>query len=222
MTIPLELCGGTHVHALGFIGPIKIVSESSIGANLRRIEAVTGAAALDRIRAEEQTLRRAASALRVKPDELPERIERLRDELKTLQGQLGAERARQATVEAAGLAAEAHDRVAVARRDGRSVDELRQLALAVARRARVGVVGLVGTGPDPSKAVLAVAVSRDLVEHGVHAGSIAKPGAGVLGGGTGSGADVAVGGGPNAAAIDDARAALDREAHDAVGAADAT
>src|SRR6202011_1357363 len=52
----LELCGGTHVHALGFIGPIKIVTESSIGANLRRIEAVTGEDALARIRDEEHVL----------------------------------------------------------------------------------------------------------------------------------------------------------------------
>ena len=216
----LELCGGTHVHALGFIGPIKIVSESSVGANLRRIEAVTGVMALERIREEERTLRDAASTLRVKPEELPGRVERLRDELKALQGQLATERARQATAEAATLAAEADDHVVVARRDGRSVDELRHLAIAVRDALGSGIVGLVGTGPDPAKAVLAVAVSRDLVDRGVAAGAVAKPAAGALGGGTGSAPDVAVGGGPNAAAIDDARAALDREAHDAVGAAD--
>ena len=53
----IELCGGTHVHALGFIGPIKIVSEGSIGSNLRRIEAVTGEGALDRVHDEEVRLR---------------------------------------------------------------------------------------------------------------------------------------------------------------------
>src|SRR5581483_11823727 len=65
----IELCGGTHVHALGFIGPIKIVSEGSIGANLRRIEAVTGDAALARIHDEEVTLRDVAARLQVAPAE---------------------------------------------------------------------------------------------------------------------------------------------------------
>ena len=60
----IELCGGTHVHTLGFIGPIKIVSEGSVGANLRRIEAVTGDAALARIADEEATLRRLGDRLR--------------------------------------------------------------------------------------------------------------------------------------------------------------
>ncbi len=214
----LELCGGTHVHALGFIGPIKIVSESSVGANLRRIEAVTGAVALERIYEEEQTLRRAATALRVKPEELPARVERLRDELKALQGELAAARAQQATAEAATLAGSAVDRVVVARRDGRSGDELRQLALAVREALGSGVVGLVGTGPDPTKAVLAVAVSRDLVDQGVTASGIAKPAAAMLGGGTGPAPDVAVGGGPKANQVDEARAVLDRQAHDALGA----
>ena len=67
----IELCGGTHVHALGFIGPVKIVSEQSIGANLRRIEAVTGEYSLARIHDEEVELRTLAQALKVSPAELP-------------------------------------------------------------------------------------------------------------------------------------------------------
>ena len=80
----IELCGGTHVHALGFIGPIKIVSEGSIGANLRRIEAVTGEGALDRVHEEEVRLRTAAGLLNVGPAEVPERIERLLAQVKAL------------------------------------------------------------------------------------------------------------------------------------------
>ncbi len=63
-----ELCGGTHVHALGFIGPIKIVSEGSIGSNLRRIEAMTGDGAFEYIEFEEQLLRRAGELLRATPE----------------------------------------------------------------------------------------------------------------------------------------------------------
>src|SRR5438270_9342434 len=79
-TSSVELCGGTHVGALGMIGPIKIVSEGSIAANMRRIEALTGAASLERLRGDEELLERMAAILRVRPDELPERIERLLDE----------------------------------------------------------------------------------------------------------------------------------------------
>ena len=90
----MELCGGTHVGALGTIGPVKIVSEGSIGSNMRRIFAVTGTASLERIRDEERTLERAAALLRAAPDEVPAAIERvllrqraLDDELKALRSQ---------------------------------------------------------------------------------------------------------------------------------------
>jgi alanyl-tRNA synthetase len=209
------------VHALGFIGPIKIVSESSIGANLRRIEAVTGADALARIHDEERALRAAATALRVKPEELPGRVERLRDEVRALQAELSAQRARGAVAEASDLAAAAVDGVVVDRRDGRGADELRALAVAARDALGGGVVGLVGAGPDGASATVVVAVSADLVGRGVTASEIARPVAAVLGGGTGKAPDVAVGGGRNVAALDEARAVLERSARDARGPADA-
>ena len=218
----IELCGGTHVHALGFIGPIKIVSEGSIGANLRRIQAVTGDTALDRIHDEEVQLRELASALKVAPAELGVRVARLADQVKTLQDELAAERKKQAGADADELAAEAGDGVVVARRDGRTADELRNLAIAtreaLARRGtRRGVVGLIGVGPDGAKAGVVVAITKDLAADGVSAADVARDAARVLGGGTGKQADLAVGGGPNVAAIDEALALLGDAARGVAG-----
>jgi len=208
----IELCGGTHVHALGFIGPIKITSEGSIGANLRRIFAVTGDIALARIHDEEVQLRELADSLRVSPAELPERVAKLADQVKELQDALAAERAKQAGAEADTLAAQAVDGVVVLRRDGLANDDLRRLALATRDALRSGVVGVVGAGPDGAKAGLAVAVSKDRVDAGASAADLAREPAKLLGGGTNKGADLAVGGGPNVDAIDDAVALLDRSA----------
>jgi alanyl-tRNA synthetase len=215
----VELCGGTHVHALGFIGPIKITSEGSIGANLRRIVAVTGDAALARIHDEEVQLRELADALRVSQAELPERVARLVAQVKELQEELAAERSRQTGAEAAALAAGASDGVLVIRRDGASPDDLRRLALAARDALDRGVVGVVGTGPDGAKAGLVVAVTKDLVGAGVSAADLARDAARLLGGGTGKNADVAVGGGPKVAAVDDALDALTTAARAAVDAA---
>jgi alanyl-tRNA synthetase len=200
----LELCGGTHVHALGFIGPIKIVSEGSIGANLRRIEALTGDGALQRIHDDEVQLRRTAELLKVAPAEVPDRIEKLLAHVKVLNDELSAVRARQTAGMGAELAAGAVNRLVAVRHDGLSPDELRQLAIATRDALRSGVVGIVGLAPDGAKAGLAVAISGDVRDGGASASNIAAPAAKALGGGTAKNPDFVQGGGPNVVAIDDA------------------
>jgi alanyl-tRNA synthetase len=212
----VELCGGTHVHALGFIGPIKIVGEQSIGANLRRIEAVTGDTALDRIHDEERQLRRAAETLKVSPAELPDRIEQLQQQLKTLKDQVESARGREAEAEAATLAAQAVDGVVAARRDGLRPDDLRRLAIATRDRLGEGVVALVGVGPDQSSAGIAVAVTPALTER-VSAAEIAAPAAKALGGGTAKSREVVQGGGKNVDAADHALTLVREQATEALG-----
>ncbi|HMG26324.1 MAG TPA: alanine--tRNA ligase [Acidimicrobiia bacterium] len=215
----VELCGGTHVHALGFIGPIKIVGEQSIGANLRRIEALTGDAALDRIQDEERQLRRAAQTLKVSPGDLPDRIEQLQQQLKALRDEAEAARARDAVAEAAALAGEASEGVVAARRDGLDSGDLRRLAVATRDALDSGAVAIVGVGPDRSKAGIAVAVTKEHVERGVSAAEIAAKAAKALGGGTAKSADVVSGGGPNVDAVDEALALVRQQATEAVAGA---
>jgi alanyl-tRNA synthetase len=196
----VELCGGTHVHALGTIGPIKITSESSIGANLRRIEAVTGTASLDRIRDEEHTLSRAATLLRVTPPEVPERVERLLDEARTLTDEVKALRRQGAGGRARELAAGAVDGVVVTRIDGTTRDELKDLAVAI--RDQPGVRGAVlGGVPEGGGVTLVAAVAKG---SGLDASKLIAEAARTVGGGGGRGADVAVAGGRNAEKLDEA------------------
>ncbi|MGZ6925253.1 MAG: alanine--tRNA ligase [Acidimicrobiia bacterium] len=198
-----ELCGGTHVHALGFIGPIKIVSEASIGSNLRRIEAVTGAVALARVQDEERQLRDVASLLNVAPAEVHDRLERLLAQVKSLNDELSAARKRDALQAAGTLAREAEGGIVVARKDGLGPDDLRQLA--VATRAAVGgdaVVVLLGV--NDGKAGLVGALGPDRVAAGLSAATLVAPVAKLLGGGTTKNPELVVGGGPNVGAIDDA------------------
>jgi alanyl-tRNA synthetase len=198
----IELCGGTHVHALGFIGPVKIVSEGSIGANLRRIEAVTGEGALARIHDEELALRGLAATLKVSVGELPARVDGLLARVKELEDEVAKARTREATAEAGALAASAADGVVVLRRDGLSPGDLRTLAIATRDALGSGIVAVVGV--HDGKAGLAVAVSKDKVEAGTSAAELARDAAKALGGGTAKHADVVQGGGQNVGAVDDA------------------
>jgi alanyl-tRNA synthetase len=196
-----ELCGGTHVGALGMIGPVKVVSEGSIAANMRRIEAITGEATLERLNDDEDLIERTAAILRVRPDELPERIERLLEERRVLDDELKALRRAAAGDVAQDLVGEAVDGIVVARRDGTTRDELKDLAVAVRDRPEIrGVV--LGGAPEGGGVALVAAVTKD---SGLDAPAlIADAARTVGGGGGGKNPEMAMAGGRDATKLDEA------------------
>jgi alanyl-tRNA synthetase len=171
---------------------------------------MTGDGAFEYIEFEEQLLRRAGDLLRATPKEVPDKIERLSEQVRDLQTQLEQLKAKAAAGAATDLAAAAEGGVLVARRDGLGSNELRQLALETVRAMGSGVAGLVGA--TDGKAAIAVAVSPDLVERGATADAIAKPAAQRLGGNVGRGDKVVVGGGKNAEEVDGALELLREQA----------
>ncbi len=132
----LELCGGTHVRATGDIGTIKIVSEGSIGSNLRRIEAVTGTNSVHLLQRDERALSEAARLVGSTPDALVDGVQRKLDEIAALRGRAQGAAGEAAAAERAGdLAAGADDGVVVERIDGLSPNDLRELAIAVRQQS---------------------------------------------------------------------------------------
>ena len=204
----VELCGGTHVHRLGDIGPLKVVSEASIGANLRRIEAITGFGPIERLRDEEALVARAAEALGSTPSELPSAAEKLRAELKALRDELQRFKKQAAGGQAVQLAAQAVDGVLVTRQDGVAREELRDLAVAVRDQPGIKAVVL-GGAPEGGGAALIAAVTKD---SGFDAGELIKDAARTIGGGGGKNPELAVAGGRDPSRLDEAldqvRAAL--------------
>jgi len=197
----VELCGGTHVRRLGDIGPLKIVSEGSIGSNLRRIEAVTGHGPIERLRQQEELLHRAADALGSTPEDLPAAAEKVRAELKAARDEIKALRQQVAAGRARELAAQAVDGVVVARVDGTSRDEVRDLAVAVRQQPGIRAV-VIGGEPVGGGVALVAATTK---ESGIEARSlIAEAARTVGGGGGGRNPELAVAGGRDASKLDEA------------------
>ncbi|MGD9995834.1 MAG: alanine--tRNA ligase [Ilumatobacteraceae bacterium] len=196
----VELCGGTHVRATGDIGIIKIVSESSIGSNLRRIEAVTGANTLHLLQRDESVLTDVARLVGASTDELVPGVQRRLDEIKSLQDEVKALRGQLASGRAGDLAAAASDGIVVERVDGLTPNDLRELALAVRQRPGVEVVVLAGVSDSGGVSL----VSAVTPASGKVAGTLIKDAAKAVGGGGGGKGDVATAGGKNVEGIDDA------------------
>jgi alanyl-tRNA synthetase len=196
----IELCGGTHVRATGDIGIIKIVSESSIGSNLRRIEAVTGANSLRLLQRDETVLADAARLVGTSTDDLVPGLQRRLDEIKSLQDEVKALRGQLASGRAGELADAAVDGVVVTRIDGLSPNDLRELAVAVRQQSSVEIVVLGGVS-DTGGVSLVAAVTPAA---GRVAGDLIKDAAKAVGGGGGGKGDIATAGGKNADGLDEA------------------
>ncbi len=203
----VELCGGTHVSALGDIGPVKITTESSIGSNIRRLEAITGTAPIDRLRGAEASLAEAADLVGVPVDDLIDGIARRLAEAKAVRSELAGARRDLALGRADELAASADNGIVVTMVDGIDRDGLRDLAAAIRDRDGVRAVVL-GTSPDGGGAALVAAVAPD---SGLDAGALVADAAKTIDGGGRPSPDLTVVGGRSpenlAEALEQARAA---------------
>ena len=156
----LELCGGTHVNALGDIGHLRIISENSVGSNIRRVEAVTGLVTVERLQDSEQLIAEMGELLNSSPDEILEALQRRLGEIKDLRGQVKALQQATAGARASEIADSAIGGVVIKRLDGLERDELRDLAAAIRDRPQIEAVVLAGA-PDSGGVALVSAVIPD-------------------------------------------------------------
>ncbi|MFA5517048.1 MAG: alanine--tRNA ligase [Desulfuromonadales bacterium] len=206
----MELCGGTHIRSAGDIGLFKIVQETGIAAGVRRIEAVTGARALETVQREEEILDRLAAILKSDRSQIEGRLQKvlerqkdLEREVESLQGRLNADRAGQLLEEAREVAG---IKVLSVRVDGVDGKGLRELADQLRERLASGVIVL-GSAAE-GKANLLVAVTRDLTDR-LSAGRLVQQLAQRVGGKGGGRPDLAQAGGNQPEFLDQALAATD-------------
>jgi alanyl-tRNA synthetase len=188
------------VRATGDIGTIKIVGESSIGSNLRRIEAVTGLNSVALLQRDEHLLADAARLVGVPATDLLDGVQRKLDEIKSLNDELKALRTKAASGQAAELATQADNGLVVTRIDGLNPPELRDLAIAV--RQQQGIRAVVLGGRTPSGGVSLVAAVNG--GFGGQAADLIRDAAKAVGGGSGGKGDVATAGGKNPEGLDEA------------------
>jgi len=214
-----ELCGGTHAANTAEIGIFTIVSEGSSAANVRRVEAITGPAAIDWFRERSDALTEAGAILGSPRDPL-RAAERAAERLKQLEKQASEAQRRGAGEEAAELASTAADlggvKVVTAQRDG--VDQRALLNLADQVKAKLGDGAVVLGGANDGRVALVASFTRGAVERGLSAAEVVKGAAEVMGGGGGGRDDVAQAGGRDPERLEDALSAAREAIERALGA----
>jgi alanyl-tRNA synthetase len=207
-----ELCGGTHVSRTGDIGLFKIVSESSISAGVRRIEAITGEVAVERYQQSREALDRVAAMLHVAEPDLVEHVERMIADKRAQDRLIDQLKARIAQSASAGLEARASVkngvRYVAAQVDGLDRQQMRMLADGLRNKWKSGVVVLASA--EDSGVSIVAAVTKDLTNK-VQAGKLVGTLAQALGGKGGGRPDMAEGGGKDASGLPQALASINTE-----------
>jgi alanyl-tRNA synthetase len=207
-----ELCGGTHVERSGQLGVVKLLSESSIGAGVRRVEALVGADAYKFLAREHLLLNSLTELIKgSRAEELPEKISELLNKVKDIEKELAAVRSSQAMGQIGELASKFTEIngmqvLSVILADGVSSDDLRKIATDLKSKKSDSVVVLISSSD--SRPILVVAVSDGAKAKGFKAGALVKIGSTVLGGGGGGKDDFAQGGGTDSARSQDALHAI--------------
>jgi alanyl-tRNA synthetase len=207
-----ELCGGTHVTSSGQLGIVKLLGESSIGAGVRRVEALVGADAYKFLSREHMLLNSLTSLIKgSRAEELPEKIQGLLDKLRDIEKELAALRSAGALANISAIAEKAKSvgdfsYIGSVLADGISGDDLRMLALELRKSSPLSVIALISS--TAGRPVLVSSVGDEARAKGVKAGSLVKIGSSVLGGGGGGKDDFAQGGGSDSTKANDAIAAI--------------
>ncbi len=196
--VSMELCGGTHVHNTAEIGVFKIVSETGISSGVRRIEAVAGPAVLDYLNVRDKVVRELSDRFKAKPEELPERITNIQNELKASQKQLEAIKQELALAKSDQLLAKAESvgefKILVALMEDVDPDALKTAAERLQQKLGESAVVL-GSIPEADKVSLVAAFSKGVNGKGVQAGKFIGAIAKLCGGGGGGRPNLAQAGG---------------------------
>jgi alanyl-tRNA synthetase len=197
-----ELCGGTHVHRIGDIGVLKIVSEGSVAAGVRRIEAVTGMGALEHFERQAEILSHLTNRLNTSEDSILATVEKMSNTVKQLEKELEGQKRKGALGQLDQLAAQAQTikgvKLIAAEVSGTDKESLRQLVDSLRQKIGSGVVAL-GMADD-GKVALIAGVTKDLTAK-VHAGKLIQALAKLVGGSGGGRPDLAEAGGKDTSAL---------------------
>jgi alanyl-tRNA synthetase len=219
-SVSMELCGGTHVSNTAEIGVFKIISEAGVASGVRRIEAVSGPAILDYLNLRDKVVKDLSDRFKVKPEELPDRVTSLQNELRTAEKQLETLKGQLAIAKSDSLLQTAEIigdyKIIVAQLEEVDAESLKTAAERLLQKIGTGAVVL-GSVPEEGKVSLVAAFSPEVNKKGLQAGKFVGAIAKICGGGGGGRPNLAQAGGRDASKLPEALEQARSELKSALG-----